>query len=342
MTGHIQDGEVRWGILGAGDVCEVKSAPAMNKIESSRLVAVMRRNATLAADYAARHGVSKWYSDADALIGDPQVNAIYIATPPNAHKELTIKAAMAGKPVYVEKPMARTYSECEDMISACSRAGVPLYVAYYRRALPHFVRIRDLLAEGRIGQVRHVRIDLNQALSAELVRNLDNDWRVDPEVAGGGYFYDLASHQLDLLDFLLGPIEAVSGFADNQAGQYAAEDIVAAAFRFASGALGSGTWCFTASAASASDLTTIVGDMGEIRFATFGPGEFTLVSTVKGEQKFKFELPEHIQQNLIESVVADLLGLGRCPSTGMSAARTNRVMEAAADMRMSDTGVIMG
>ena len=143
MTKKINGDTVKWGILGVGDVCEVKSAPAMQLIKNSELVAVMRRNGAKAKDYARRHQVPKWYDKAEDLIHDPDVNAIYIATPPNAHCELTIKAAEAGKPVYVEKPMARTFSECEQMIAACKKANVPLYVAYYRRMLPNFLKLKQ-------------------------------------------------------------------------------------------------------------------------------------------------------------------------------------------------------
>ena len=139
-----KDKEIRWGIIGVGDVCEVKSAPAMNLIEGSKLVAVMRRDAQKAADYALRHGVPKWYDDADTLINDPEVNAIYIATPPGAHEIFTLKAAAANKPVYVEKPMARTYDECLNMIKACESAQVPLFTAYYRRMLPNCLNIHHM------------------------------------------------------------------------------------------------------------------------------------------------------------------------------------------------------
>ena len=322
----IQDNEVRWGILGVGDVCEVKSAPAMNLVDGSRLVAVMRRNAQLAEDYAKRHKVPKWYSDAQALLNDPDVNAIYIATPPNAHRDLTLLAAAAGKPVYVEKPMARTHAECQAMIAACASAGVPLYVAYYRRTLPHFVKIKALLDAGAIGEVRHVQVAINQRPLPDIVRNLDNNWRVNPDIAGGGYFYDLASHQLDLLDFLLGPIVDASGMTANQAGRYEAEDIVMATFRFESGALGSGAWCFSTAEVASRDHTQIVGSKGQISFASFGAGEFQL-QTDDGNEDFHFELPKHIQQFLIQAVVDELLGRGKSPSTGESGARTNRVME---------------
>ncbi|UCS92864.1 Gfo/Idh/MocA family oxidoreductase [Echinicola marina] len=323
----IKDKEVRWGVLGVGDVCEKKSAPAMNLVENSRLVAVMRRDEEKVQDYAKRHGVPKWYTDADELINDPEVNAIYIATPPHVHKALTLKAAAAGKPVYVEKPMARTYEECKSMIAACEAANVPLFVAYYRRALPHFVKIKELIQEGAIGDVRYVNIQMNQVLVPEVVSNLDNNWRVNPEMAGGGYFYDLASHQLDFLDFALGPIKSAKGFKTNQAGIYEAEDMVTAAFEFESGVMGSGSWCFSSSKVSEMDLTTIIGNKGQISYETFGAGKLHLETENGQKECFEFELPHHIQYFLIQAIVGELLGEGSSPSTGESAARTNWVME---------------
>jgi len=181
----ITDTEVRWGVLGVGKVCELKSAPAMNTIAHSRLVAVMRRDEEKAKDYAARHGVPKWYTSATDLIHDPEVNAIYIATPPHVHLELTQLAAAAGKPVYVEKPMARTLAECLQMIQACEQASVPLFVAYYRRKLPHFLKIKELLDQGEIGSIRTVHINLKQVLTPNLVSGSGENWRVIPEIAGG-------------------------------------------------------------------------------------------------------------------------------------------------------------
>ena len=103
---------VNWGIIGVGDVTEIKSGPAFYKVEHSNLVAVMRRNSEKAADYARRHNVTKWYGDAMELINDSQVDAVYIATPPDSHASYAIAAMLAGKPVYVEKPMARSHREC--------------------------------------------------------------------------------------------------------------------------------------------------------------------------------------------------------------------------------------
>lgn len=322
----ISDQEVRWGVLGVGNVCEVKSAPAMNIVPHSKLVAVMRRSEDKVKDYAERHGVPKWYTSAQSLIEDPEVNAIYISTPPNAHLELTRMAAAAGKPVYVEKPMARNHAECLEMIDICEKAGVPLYVAYYRRALPHFVKIKELLDEGAIGEIRTVHVNMRQVVVPEIITKLENNWRVVPEIAGGGYFFDLASHQLDLLDFLFGKITHASGFSSNQAKAYEVEDIVVGSFVFESGVLGSGNWCFTSSHSAEIDEIVIDGNKGQIRFATFGKGEFTLIQDFAEPRHFHLQLPHHIQQPLIQSIVEDLLGTGTCPSTGVSGARANWVM----------------
>jgi predicted dehydrogenase len=322
----IQDQEVRWGVLGVGNVCEVKSAPAMKHIPHSKLVAVMRRDEAKVKDYALRHEVSKWYTSAEELVHDPEVNAVYIATPPHMHLPLTRLVAAAGKPVYVEKPMARTYAECREMIGICEEAGVPLYVAYYRRELPHFLKIKEMMESGAIGEIRTVHINLKQVLKPDVVVHLENNWRINPEIAGGGYFFDLASHQLDLLDFFFGPVVKANGFSSNQAKAYHAEDIVTGSFVFENGVLGTGNWCFTTSQTAETDEITIFGSKGLIRFETFGKGEFTLESDQEDPIHYHVELPRHIQQPLIKSIVEDLLGTGTCLSTGRTGARTNWVM----------------
>jgi predicted dehydrogenase len=315
---------IRWGIIGCGDVTEVKSGPAFQKARHSQLVAVMRRSGALAKDYAHRHGVPRWYDTADALINDPEVDAVYIATPPASHKEYTLQSAHVGKPVYVEKPMALNVQECQAMIDACRAAGVPLFVAYYRRALARFLKIKELLATQAIGEVRFVSSTLYQPLSAQERDPAHVPWRVNPAVAGGGLFVDLASHMLDVLDYLLGPIHRVAGFASNQAHHYPAEDIVTGTFMLESGVHGVGTWCFTSF--ERYDHTEIVGTEGKITYATFTP-QPVMVTTAKGTTAYAFDDPTHIQQPLIQLVVDDLNGMGKCPSTGESAARTSWVMD---------------
>lgn len=323
---------IRWGIIGCGDVTEKKSGPALAKAKNSALVAVMRRDGAKAGDYAKRHSVARWYDDAAKLVADPEVDAIYVATPPDGHERYTEMAAAAGKPVYVEKPMGRTFEECKRMVHVCRRAGVPLFVAYYRRALPRFLKVKQLLDDQVIGHVRFVTVRLYQPPEPQDEERTNLPWRVRPDVAGGGRFLDLACHTLDLLDFCLGPVNKVTGFANNQAHLYPAEDVVAGSWTFDSGALGAGVWCFTA--ARRRDEVEIVGEDGRITFATFDDAPVA-VETDHGSERFEIAHPEHVQQPMVQSVVDELLGKGTCASTGETAARTSRVMDAMlADWRM--------
>ncbi len=315
---------IRWGIIGCGDVTEVKSGPGFQKALNSSLVAVMRRNAGLARDYAARHGVPRWYSDARELIADPEVDAVYIATPPASHKEYALLAARAGKPVYVEKPMALSSADCQEMIAACREAGVPLFVAYYRRALPRFLKVKELVDAGAVGEVRYVTIELSQQPPDAPLPADQLPWRLRPEISGGGHFVDLACHTLDFLDYTLGPIARASGAAGNQGGFYPAEDMVSGQFVFQSGVHGAGVWCFTSY--SALDQVEITGTHGKIDFASFANAPVGL-TTAAGRQEFTIDHPPHVQQPLIQQVVDELRGAGRCVSTGESAARTTWVLE---------------
>jgi 1,5-anhydro-D-fructose reductase (1,5-anhydro-D-mannitol-forming) len=314
---------IRWGIIGCGNVTEVKSGPGFQKARGSELVAVMRRNGHLAEDYARRHGVPTWYDNAESLIYDKDVDAVYIATPPSSHKEYALAVARAGKPVYVEKPMALNYLECQEMIQACDKANVPLFTAFYRRALPRFLKLKSLLDEGHIGTVRGVTLRFYQWPSEE-DRNGAKQWRVDPNIAGGGYFVDLGSHMIDLLQYILCAIGSVKGFSSNQGKLYRAEDMVSATFTFKSGALGVGIWSFCAS--ENIDSTEIIGSRGKITYSTFQ--ELPIILEREGTvQRFDIPHPQHIQQPLIQNVVDELLGLGKSPSTGRTGAMTSWVMD---------------
>jgi predicted dehydrogenase len=321
---HVPLAHVRWGIIGCGAVTEVKSGPAFSKVPDSSLVAVMRRDGEKARDYAQRHGVPRWYDDAAALISDPEVNAVYVATPPSSHREYALMAIAAGKPVYVEKPMALDHEECLDIIAAGEAAGVPVFVAYYRRMLPRFRRIATLLADGVIGTPRLVNVLLHHPLEERYRDPANLPWTVRPEVSGGGIFVDIGCHTLDILDFLLGPIADARGMAANQMGAYPAEDAVAMAFRFESGLLGTGLWNFGADRRE--DRVEIVGDRGRLVFATFGDGPIVLEAGERRES-IRIANPEHIQQPLIETIVAELTGKGTCPSTARTGARTSWVMD---------------
>jgi predicted dehydrogenase len=316
---------IKWGMIGCGDVTERKSGPAFNKVKGSELVAVMRRNAALAEDYARRHNVPKWYPDAKQLINDKDINAIYVATPPGSHAEYAIMAIEAGKPVYVEKPMAAHYSECVRMIEASEKHKVPLFVAYYRRTLPGFLKVKELVENGSIGKVRLIQIQLfYPPTEDEKAGRLS--WYINPDIAGAGHFFDLACHQLDFLDFVFGPVVKVNSTVSNQAGLYKAEDIVTADLLFGENIIATGTWCFNASQESKRDIIEIIGDKGTITFSCFVFDPIVL-RTRGGNKKFANHTPENIQYNMIEQVVNSIRGEAVPVSTGISGARTSRVMD---------------
>lgn len=316
---------IRWGIIGCGNVTELKSGPAFGKIPGSELVAVMRRDACLAEDYAKRHAVPKWYADADALIADPDVNAVYVATPVGSHLEYALKVCAAGKPCYVEKPMNRNTSEAQTMVDAFKAAKLPLFIAYYRRGMPRFIKVRELISSGAIGKLTGVSY-----LRASPVREVTGDlpWRYKPELSGGGLIMDIGCHTLDIIDFITGPLQDVSGIACNTASKYDVEDNVVMQFRLASGGLGTASWNFAS--AISEEMITFSGTAGRLMTSTFGQ-EPVRLETEKDVQLFDIPYPEHVQQPLITMIVEELQGRGTCPSTGETAIRTTRVLDRVLD-----------
>jgi predicted dehydrogenase len=308
-------------MIGCGDVAEVKSGPGFQKASGSALVAVMRRDTAKAEDFARRHGVPRVHARADALVADPDVDAVYIATPPSSHCELALKVAAARKPCLVEKPMAVNHAECVQMIAAFHAAGAPLWVAYYRRALPRFLMVRDLLRDDAIGRVTAVDVRVFDRLATGEAAAA---WRFKPAIAGAGLFLDLASHSVDLLDFLVGRITDVAGFPINTGGAYDAEDVTAAAFAFDGAVVGTGIWNFNAPGKS--DRITFVGSAGELSTGIFDDND-VLVLRDGTETIHPVRNPPHMHQGLIQTIVDELHGRGRSESTGESGARASWVMD---------------
>lgn len=314
---------IRWGIIGCGDVTEGKSGPGFQKARGSQLVAVMRRTGALAADYAKRHGVPRWYDDARALINDPEVDAIYVATPPGAHLEGTQLAAAAGKPVYVEKPMARHAAECDAMMAACAQAKQKLFVAYYRRALPRFLKVKELIDGRALGTLTGV----TYRMATPTPPNADPakvSWRAEASRSGGGLLLDLGSHVLDLLDFICGPLEGVHGHAAQLGTPGEVEDAVTMTFRTAQGVPGAASWNFATP--NKEDVLEFTGTDGRLTLSIFD-GVPVRFETARGVEHIELPYPPHIAQPMIQSVVDDLLGRGTCASTGESARRTSVVMD---------------
>lgn len=288
--------QINWGIIGCGDVTELKSGPAFRKVPHSELVAVMRRNAAKAEDYALRHGVKKWYTDAHDLIRDPELNAVYIATPPDSHAFYTMEALKAGKAVYVEKPMARNASEAAKMRDSALATGSPLCVAHYRRAQPKFIKIKEIIDSGQLGEIRNVQLEHLQNTPPYI----EQGWRLKADVSGGGLFHDLAPHQLDLMLFLFGDPQ------DIRLGSEAPEtrntaDLLQAEISF-KGIPFRGLWHFRSE--TERDICIVTGSRASLRFPIFGEGAELKPNNGGTEGDIlRFEKLQHVQQPMIEQVV---------------------------------------
>ena len=317
------DKNIRWGIIGCGDVTERKSGPAYSKTKGFTIQAVMRRDAIKAEDYAKRHNVPVFYTNADELINDVNVDAVYIATPPDTHHYYALKVAAAGKPCCIEKPMAPTYAECLEITEAFKAQNIPLFVAYYRRSLPRFNQVKAWIDEKYIGDVREVRWHLSKTPSPKDVSG-EYNWRTDAKIAAGGYFDDLASHGLDLFIHYFGNVKQVKGFSLNQQGLYSAKDAIVAAWVHETGVTGTGSWNFGRS--EKDDRVEIFGSEGKIEFSVFEENPLVLTNS-NGRKEVLIEHPENIQLYHVQNMREHLQGKLIHPSTGATGTHTNWVMD---------------
>ena len=319
--------KIRWGIIGCGDVCEVKSGPAFSKVENSELVAVMRRDAERAKDFAERHNVPKFYTDAGALINDSAINAVYIATPPAFHEEYAAMALRAGKPVYVEKPVTLDAPSCQRLIDLAENTGVPATVAHYRRELPLFVRIREILSNNLLGKIYSINLNLFQSAEKNVIAKSEKNWRLDPQISGGGLFHDLAPHQLDIIVWLFGRPETFEGISKNTGSKYNAPDFTKLNAVFQDNVEFHGTWNFNVRDDQVEDRCEIAGETGRLIFSFFRSPLLTRYTGAE-KQEINFEIPVHIQQPMISRVVKFLLGDNKNPCSLAEALISMEMMDA--------------
>ena len=319
--------QINWGFIGCGEVTEKKSGPAFNEVEGSQVVAVMSRSENKARSYAERHHVRKWYTDASELIEDPDVNAVYIATPPSSHATFAIMAMRAGKPCYIEKPLAASYNDCIRINRISEQTGVPCFVAYYRRYLPYFQKVKEIIESGTIGNVVNVQVRFSvPPRDLDFQSGKEMPWRLQPDIAGGGYFYDLAPHQIDLLQNLFGVITRAHGYPANRAHLYQAEDTLSACFFFESGIPGSGSWCFVGHESAKEDCIEVIGEKGSLSFSVFTYQPIEVI-TSEGKNLITVPNPPYVQLPLIKSVIQYLQGIGKCDCTSVSATAVNWVLD---------------
>lgn len=318
--------DIRWGLIGCGDVVEKKSGPAFHRVPNSSLLAVMRRNLNKAADFALRFDVPKYYGDAQLLIDDPEIHAVYVATPPSTHEAYAIAALRAGKHVYLEKPMAMNSQGAKRILHAASCNSGKLVVAHYRRELPAFIKVKRLLEEGRIGRPLIADIRILQPVKSDIVAITEANWRLNPTIAGGGLFHDLAPHHLDLMLHFFGEVDTTAGHAFNQVRLSEADDLVAGLIKFKNGVSFNGLWAFAVPAKEAMDSCEIIGAKGKIFFSFFG--NQVSLSNDEGDETFVFQNPEFVQQPMIAKVVQYFLGRGKNPCSATDAVKVMEVMDA--------------
>ena len=308
--------ELKWGFIGCGEVTEIKSGPAFSEVEGSTVVAVMSRTEERARTYAIKRGIPKWYTDAQELIDDPDVNAVYVATPPSSHATYAIMSMKAGKPVYVEKPLAASYEDCARINRISEETGIP-----------YFQKVKDIVNNGIIGKMVNVHVRFAvPPRELDYTKQKELPWRLQPDIAGGGYFYDLAPHQLDLLQDIFGVIVEARGIRANRGGLYNAEDSVSACFQFENGLPGSGSWCFVAHESAREDRIELIGDQGSVSFSVFDYAPIKL-HTSEGTQKITVPNPPYVQYPLIKNVIEHLQGIGICECTSVSATPVNWAMD---------------
>jgi len=314
--------KIVFGMIGCGDVTERKSGPAFRKLPQTEMKWVMRRDEKKLEDYAKRHEIPYFSTEVLDMLRDPDVDAVYIATPPHMHKYYTVLAAEHKKDVYVEKPMALTSDECREMRKACEEHGVKLYVAYYRRAQKKFLQIKSLMEKGAIGEVRSFTY---QYLRPVPQFDPNRPWLFQEDTSGGGILYDVGSHMIDLFLFLFGEPSMVSGKSGNLSQALSVEDVTTGFFLFENGI--QGTMNITASCGIREDLLTIAGSKGALRFSIMDQAPVSLI-TDHGTEIFEFEEPEHSQMEMISMISDAMLGKTNVEDSGWNGLETQEILEA--------------
>jgi predicted dehydrogenase len=315
---------IRWGLIGCGDIAEKRVAPAMRDLDGHSIRAVARGDASRVHDFAERFGAEQAYASAEEVIADPQVDAVYLATPVNLHLPHTLAAARAGKHVLCEKPMALTTAECDTMIEACDKAGVLLGVSYYRRFYPAVTEIKRLLAANSLG-----RPVLGRVLSAEYWSYPDDhpfSWRLAQTQGGGGPLMDFGSHRIDILLDILGPVTHVNAMTDRLSFEREVEDSALVTMRHASGAQ-SMVGAYHTIGPPADELE-IFGSGGKVVIETLNQSVLQITS---GSTSKTIEIPPHpnLHLPLLEDFGRAIGGSCQPRVTGRTARQTNRVIEAA-------------
>jgi len=315
---------IRWGLIGCGDVALHKGGPALAEARGGALGAVMSRDPAKGGEYAGHFGCSRVYGQIGELLADGDLDAVYIATPPNLHAEQTLRSAQAAKHILCEKPMALSTQDCRRMIHGCDRSGVKLFVAYYRRRFPAIVKMKALLDEGIVGRITMARAQCS--FPYQPLPDAKDYWRLDPAIAGGGFLWDIGSHRIDLLVHLLGQPRRVTAFVETVTIDAPVDDSASLLIAFEGGAQAAGL--FHWNVAANTDEIEIGGTGGRIR-CDMATGEVVCQRAKGSAERWKLPPPRISHLGLVEDVVKCVAEDAPNPCDGHEGLQTNAIMEAA-------------
>ncbi len=315
--------KIRWGVIGAGNVFEFKSGPALYKTPHSELVAVMRTSEQKAQDVATRHGAKRWYTDAASLVNDPDVNAVYIASPHYLHPEHVALAARAKKIVFSEKPLGVTTAQAQTCVDACKENGVSLTIAYYRRFWAITQAVKKILHEGAIGRVVQARIGVSDWFAGDNERT----WLLSREKSGGDALANVGAHWIDLVRYLLGEPREVVALTSSAASGFETDDTVGVDMRLDNNALVS--LLVTRRTPISTNEFDIFGTEGCIRVSSLVDGKLILYRKGHDPEPMQFARIGVMHSELVAALVPSLLKGEPSPLPGEEAVAVWRVMQAA-------------
>ena len=315
-------GRVGWGLVGCGDIARKRVAPALRDLDHCRLVAVSRADAARAESFAAEFGARRWHSDWHRLVEDPEVEAVYVATPVHLHAEQAVAAAEAGKHVLCEKPMALTVAECERMNAAAAGNGVRLGVSYYRRFYPAVERVREILESGEIGEP--VVAQVNAFERFDPAPENPRRWLLHKRHAGGGPMFDFGCHRIEVLVNLFGDVKAVRGLAGNVIFEREVEDTASAVIEFGRGT--QAVLTVTHAAREPQDTLEIFGSEGSVRIDVLNQGRLRIRS--KGGERVERHPPHaNLHRPLIDDFTRAVVE-GRPPrADGQTGQKVSEILE---------------
>lgn len=291
-----------WGLLGVSDATEIKSGPGLYKNPNSVLEGVYDQNKEKALRFAFRHGAAKAFESVEDMLADQYIDIVYIAAPADMRCALALQCLEAGKAVYIENPIALSYEQALAIDAKAKAEKLPAYAALYRRGLPKFMNIKNLLTSGQIGDIRMIRVT-HWAKPTEG----EKKGEAMPQFQGGDKFWRLGIETLDILEFYFGKMTDFTGQVFNQGGSDPTGDTITATFRHENGAVGTGSWCYAAD--KDQEEVMIVGSKGNLRFSVFG--KEAVILEKRGEfEMFNYRMPNHIAMPYQAGIVRELLDMG--------------------------------